>query len=78
MRVFCASVATETNTFSPLRTDFTDFAQSFYAAPDEHPETPTLCSAVFPALRNLTPSGKIRGGKPNSSPIDPSVFIRNS
>lgn len=51
MRVFCASLATETNTFSPLRTDFADFEQSFYAAPGEHPETPTLCSAVFPALR---------------------------
>ncbi|KUP91460.1 M81 family metallopeptidase [Tritonibacter horizontis] len=51
MRVFCASVATETNTFSPLRSDFSDFAESFYAPPGEHPETPTLCSAVFPALR---------------------------
>ena len=51
MRVFCASLATETNTFSPLRTDFSDFAQSFYAPPGEHPDTPTLCSAVFPALR---------------------------
>lgn len=51
MRVFCASIATETNTFSPLRTDFSDFEQSFYAAPGTHPETPTLCSAVFPALR---------------------------
>ena len=51
MRVFCASLATETNTFSPLRTDFSDFEQSFYAVPGKHPETPTLCSAVFPALR---------------------------
>ncbi|MEM6712686.1 MAG: M81 family metallopeptidase [Pseudomonadota bacterium] len=52
MRIFCASLATETNTFSPLRMDFSDFAQSFYARPGEHPETPTLCSAVFPALRS--------------------------
>jgi microcystin degradation protein MlrC len=51
MRVFCASIATETNTYSPLRTDFADFQQSFYAPPGRHPETPTLCSAVFPALR---------------------------
>ncbi|MEY8120896.1 M81 family metallopeptidase, partial [Falsihalocynthiibacter sp. BN13B15] len=29
MRIFCASLATETNTFSPLRTDFSDFEQSF-------------------------------------------------
>ncbi|WP_278923103.1 M81 family metallopeptidase [Pseudophaeobacter profundi] len=59
MRVFCASVATECNTFSPLRADFTDFAQSFYAAPGEHPETPTLCSAVFPALRRRAAAGEI-------------------
>ncbi|WP_294225470.1 M81 family metallopeptidase [uncultured Shimia sp.] len=59
MRVFCASVATETNTFSPLRTDFSDFAQSFYAPPGEHPETPTLCSAVFPALRKRAKAGEV-------------------
>ncbi|WP_420340016.1 M81 family metallopeptidase [Roseibium sp.] len=54
MRIFCASLATETNTFSPLRTDFSDFKQSFYAAPGAHPETPTLCSGVFPALRRAS------------------------
>ena len=59
MRVFCASVATECNTFSPLRADFTDFAQSFYAPPGAHPETPTLCSAVFPALRRREAAGEI-------------------
>ena len=59
MRVFCASIATETNTFSPLRTDFSDFSQSFYAAPGEHPETPTLCSAVFPALRKRAQAGEV-------------------
>ena len=56
MRVYCASLATETNTFSPLRTDITDFEQSFYAGPGDHPETPTLCSAVFPALRRRSKS----------------------
>ncbi|NIA70566.1 M81 family metallopeptidase [Pelagibius litoralis] len=50
-RVFVASIATETNTFSPLRTDLRDFKDSFYAAPGEHPKTPTLCSAVFPVAR---------------------------
>ncbi|WP_136659500.1 M81 family metallopeptidase [Nitratireductor sp. XY-223] len=59
MRVFCASIATETNTFSPLRTDFTDFLQSFYAPPGEHPKTPTLCSAVFPVLRARATQGEI-------------------
>ncbi|MGF1627977.1 MAG: M81 family metallopeptidase [Kiloniellaceae bacterium] len=59
MRVFCASIATETNTFAPLRTDFTEFQQSFYAPPGRHPETPTLCSAVFPALRRRARRGEI-------------------
>lgn len=59
MRVYCASIATETNTFSPLRTDFVDFAESFYAPPGKHPETPTLCSAVFPALRRHARAGEI-------------------
>lgn len=59
MRVFCASVATETNTFSPLRTDFADFEQSFYAPPGRHPQTPTLCSAVFPALRRRAQAGEL-------------------
>lgn len=49
--VFVASIATETNTFSPLRTDLRDFRDSFYAEPGQHPETPTLCSAVFSVAR---------------------------
>ncbi|MES0879956.1 M81 family metallopeptidase [Roseibium sp. SCP14] len=59
MRVFCASIATETNTFSPLRTDLTDFKESFYAAPGKHPDTPTLCTGVFPALRKRASDGQI-------------------
>jgi microcystin degradation protein MlrC len=52
-RVFVGSIATETNTFSPLRTDLQDFKDSFYKAPGEHPITPTLCSAVFPVARDV-------------------------
>jgi microcystin degradation protein MlrC len=51
MRVFTASLATETNTFSPVTTDRSSFEMAFYAGPGDHPETPTLCSAVIPALR---------------------------
>lgn len=50
-RVFIGSIATETNTFSPLRTDLQDFKESFYAPPGQHPMTPTLCSAVYPTAR---------------------------
>ena len=50
-RVFLGSIATETNTFSPLRTDLRDFKDSFFAPPGLHPSTPTLCSAIYPAAR---------------------------
>jgi microcystin degradation protein MlrC len=50
-RVFIGSIATETNTFSPLRTDLQDFKDSFYAPPGQHPATPTLCSAIYPVAR---------------------------
>lgn len=50
-RVFLGSIATETNTFSPLRTDLQDFKDSFYASPGMHPVTPTLCSAIYPVAR---------------------------
>lgn len=51
MRIFTASLATETNTFSPVPTDMNAFRAAFYAAPGEHPDTPTLCSSVVPILR---------------------------
>ncbi|KUM53885.1 M81 family metallopeptidase [Rheinheimera sp. EpRS3] len=51
MRIFTASLATETNTFSPMYTDVHSFYQSFYAAPGQHPATPTLCSAPLIACR---------------------------
>lgn len=51
MRIFTASLATETNTFSPVPTDMHAFKAAFFAGPGEHPDTPTLCSAVVPVLR---------------------------
>lgn len=51
MRIFTASFATETNTFSPVPTDRASFGMAFYAAPGQHPETPTLCSSPMVALR---------------------------
>lgn len=51
MRIFTASLATETNTFSPIPTDRRSFEAAFYAAPGRHPATPTLCSAPVPILR---------------------------
>ena len=51
MRIFTASLATETNTFSPVPTDLASFEGAFYAPPGKHPETPTLCSSPMVALR---------------------------
>lgn len=53
MRIFTASLATETNTFSPMYTDLVSFYQSFYAPPGQHPATPTLCSAPLVACREF-------------------------
>ena len=51
MKLFVASLATETNTFSPVFTDMRDFLDNFYCPPGSHPDTPSLCSAPFIALR---------------------------
>lgn len=56
MRLFVASLATETNTFSPIRVDRRAFEDAFYAAPGEHPDTPTLCSAPIVAARRRVKS----------------------
>ncbi|RWI90934.1 M81 family metallopeptidase [Mesorhizobium sp.] len=56
MRIFTASLATETNTFSPVPTDRTSFEMAFYAGPGKHPETPTLCSSPIVALRRRATS----------------------
>lgn len=51
MRIFTASLATETNTFSPLPVDMAAFKAGLYASPGRHPDTPTLCSAPVVAAR---------------------------
>ncbi|WP_103224001.1 M81 family metallopeptidase [Roseibium marinum] len=52
-RAFTAVLATETNTFSPIRVDIHAFKASLLARPGEHPETPTLCSAVITVGRRF-------------------------
>lgn len=56
MRVFVASLATETNTFAPLFVDRSAFEAAFYCPPGTHPETPTLCSAPVVAARRRAAS----------------------
>jgi microcystin degradation protein MlrC len=53
LRIFTAVLATETNTFSPICVDRRAFEASLYAAPGDHPETPTLCSAPITVGRRL-------------------------
>lgn len=50
-RIFTASLATETNTFSPVPTDRASFEAAFYAPPGQHPASPTLCSSPMVVLR---------------------------
>lgn len=57
MRVFVASLATETNTFAPLPTDRRAFEAALYCPPGTHPGTPTLCSAPMVAARALRADG---------------------
>jgi len=52
-RAFTAVLATETNTFSPIRIDISAFRASLLARPGEHPDTPTLCSAVVTVGRQF-------------------------
>ena len=56
MKLFVASLATETNTFSPVFTDLRDFRDNFYFPPGTHPDTPSLCSAPYIALREYKES----------------------
>jgi microcystin degradation protein MlrC len=46
MRLFAASLATETNTFSPLPTSLDGYRESVFLRPGEHPEeAPLMCTA---------------------------------
>ena len=56
MRVFTASLATETNTFAPLYVDRSAFESAFYCPPGTHPAAPTLCSAPIVAARRRAAS----------------------
>lgn len=53
MKIFTAVLATETNTFSPIRIDKRAFEASLYALPGEHPDSPTLCSAPLTVGREM-------------------------
>ncbi len=56
MRIFAASLGTETNTFAPIPTDRRAFDDTYYP-PGTHPDTPTLCSAPVVAARQAARRG---------------------
>ncbi|MGE0724390.1 MAG: M81 family metallopeptidase [Alphaproteobacteria bacterium] len=51
MKVFTASLGTETNTFSPMMTSRESFLDNFYAPPGQHPDRVTACTAPLWAAR---------------------------
>ena len=58
MRLFAASLATETNTFSPIPTSRSSFEHDFYALAGKHPDEPKLCTApLLVARRRATAEG---------------------
>ena len=44
MRLFAASLATETNSFSPIPTSRQSYEQTLYFPPGTHPDRGTLCT----------------------------------
>ncbi|MCP5152665.1 MAG: M81 family metallopeptidase [Ectothiorhodospiraceae bacterium] len=59
MRLFAATLATETNTFSPLPTSIDAYRETVFLRPNEHPsETPLMCTApLFVARRRAERDG---------------------
>ena len=59
MRLFTATLATETNTFSPLPTALSAYENGVYLRPGEHPDdTPLMCTApLFVARRRAAAEG---------------------
>jgi microcystin degradation protein MlrC len=59
MRLFSATIATETNTFSPLPTSIEAFKESVFLRPGEHPDdTPLMCTApLFVARKRAAAEG---------------------
>ena len=68
MRLFTATLATETNTFSPLPTSLEAYKESVFYRPGEHPDdAPRMCTApLFVARR--------RAGKEGFTLIEGSCF----
>ena len=68
MRIFSATIATETNTFSPLPTSLQAFKESVFIRPGEHPtDAPRMCTAPLFVARQ-------RAGRDGFTLIEGSCF----
>lgn len=69
MRIFAASIATETNTFSPIPTSLESYLTCFVARPGEHPtDKPSLCTAPLFVARQ-------RAAQENFTLVEGSCFF---
>ena len=59
MRIFSATIATETNTFSPMPTSLDAYKDCVFLRPGEHPDdTPLMCTApLWVARRRAAADG---------------------
>jgi microcystin degradation protein MlrC len=59
MRIFSATIATETNTFSPMPTSLDAYKDCVFLRPGEHPDdTPLMCTApLWVARRRAATDG---------------------
>ena len=59
MRIFSATIATETNTFSPMPTSLDHYKETVFYRPGEHPtDAPRMCTApLFVARRRAAAEG---------------------
>ena len=61
MRIFAASLATETNSFSPIPTSRASYEQTMYFPPGKHPDRGTLCTGPLWVAR-CSPRTRPRNG----------------
>jgi len=63
MRLFTATLATETNTFSPLPTSLENYRESVFFRPGEHPaDAPRMCTAPLFVAHGLVVGAVGRAG----------------
>ncbi len=61
MRLFSATIATESNTFSPMPTSLEAYKECVFLRPGEHPEdAPLMCTAPLWVTRRRAQAGPQR------------------